>query len=76
MIQYRVFTGTVTEIEAAVNAWAASLARGASINAGPLTRDGDGYFKEFIYQLPERSNGRLAVPQTAIPRGVRRGEPS
>ena len=73
MIQYRVFTGTIAEVEAAFNAWAAALVPGANINAGPLTRDGDQWFKEIIYQVPQRSNGQIAVPQL---KGVGRGQPS
>ena len=81
MIQYKVFVGTIAEIESAFNGWAASLAQGANVNAGPLTHldepgGVDRWLKEVMYVLPQRPTNGIAVPQTAIPREVRRGQPS
>ncbi len=64
MIQFKAFTGTIAEIESEMNKWLAALPNGVNVNCGPLTRiDGDQWFKEALYVLPERSNGRIAVPQ-------------
>jgi hypothetical protein len=69
MLQYKIFDGTIAEIEKALNKWAASLVQGVSITAGVLTRiEGDQYFKEMAYLLPVRANG-IAVP-TPIARNV------
>ena len=66
MIQYKVFTGTIAEIEAAFNGWAASLVYGVNVNAGPLTSfdtdEGQQWLKEVMYVLPQRSNNGIAVP--------------
>ena len=75
MIQYKVFTGTLAEIEAAFNGWAASLVNGVNINSGPLTMipntmtmldDGvtlaERWYKEVVYVLPV-AGAKLAVPQ-------------
>jgi len=68
MVQYRVFTGTIAEIEAAFNAWAASLVQGVNINAGPLTKLDDGsWLKEVMYVLPVAGRN-IAVPTPAIAR--------
>lgn len=77
LIQYRVFTGTIAEIESAFNAWAASLIMGANVNSGPLTLIGERqtgvgantereYMKECICVLPARGNG-IAVPAKVVP---------
>lgn len=69
MIVYKVFAGSLVEIEAAFNAWAASLVAGAKIGHSPLQPDGHGgFFKEIMCELPVRMNGR--VPQIAIPGDV------
>lgn len=71
MIQYKVFMGTLEEIERALNAWAASLPLGTNMNHNPLTRISettDRWFKEILYVLPARPNG-LAVAQRAPRRG-------
>ena len=71
MIQYKVFTGLIHEIESALNAWAASLMQNVTINSGPLTRiEGDQWFKECIYVLPVLGNG-LAVPTPMSAKGGR-----
>ena len=84
MIQYKVFVGTIAEIEAAFNAWAAALVQGVNVNAGPLTPLIPGsvesaadrqWLKEVMYILPQRSNGNIAVPEFD-PRGARRGKPA
>lgn len=78
MIQYKVFVGTIAELEQAFNAWAASLVPGANVNTGPLTPMIPGsvedaadrqWFKEVMYVLPVRGNG-IAVPAPAIHRGA------
>ena len=69
MIQFKVFTGTLAEIESAFNAWAAALMDGTNVQAAPLVAVGDGtYLKEVVYMLPKRSNGKIAVPSIVPPR--------
>ena len=65
MIQYKIFAGTLDEIEAALNAWAASLPTGVNVNSGPLVQAGDIWLKEVMYVLPARSNG-IAVPKPPL----------
>ena len=75
MVQYRVFTGTIAEIETAFNGWAASLVQGVNINSGPLVKLDDGsWIKEVLYVLPV-AGGRpnIALPTPAIARGNGRG---
>lgn len=72
MIQYKVFVGTIAEIEAALNAFCAGLPTGANVNMGALTRNDDVglWYKEIMYVLPQRSNNGIAVPQMReVPRG-------
>lgn len=60
MVQYKIFEGTLKEIEAAFNVWAASLVAGVNISASPLVYSPSGWVKEVMYVLPQRSN--VAVP--------------
>ncbi len=78
MIQYKVFTGTIAEIEAALNAFCAGLPSGVNVNMGPLTpqipgsvegADSRQWIKETMYVLPLRNNGTIAVPSMEVPRG-------
>jgi hypothetical protein len=70
MVQYRIFTGSLADIEQAFNAWAASLVSGVSINHNPLMAVGDGtWLKEVVYVLPAGGHG-VGVPKIAIPRNV------
>jgi len=81
MIQYKVFTGTIAEIEQAFNVWAASLVQGVNVNAGPLTmiviNDSgemvERWYKEVMYVLPARPNNGITIPQMLDPREVSRG---
>ena len=78
MIQLKIFTGTIAEIESAFNAWSASLMQGTNINSGPLVLVGNPdhaaiekvFMKEVLYVLPVRDNGKIAVPQFQPPRGA------
>lgn len=73
MIQYRCFTGTIIEIEAALNAFCAGLPSGVNVNMGPLAHfdsdEGLIWYKEVMYVLPQRDNSKIAVPQMVKPGG-------
>lgn len=70
MIQIKIFVGTLSEIEAAFNAFAPGIVQGAQLNCGPCVAAPDGsWFKEVMMQLPVRDNGKIAIPQMEVPRG-------
>jgi len=73
MVQYKIFQGTLEEIEAAFNVWAASLVAGVNISASALvsvdTDAGQRWIKEVLYVLPHRSNARVLAPVLVRPNG-------
>jgi hypothetical protein len=77
MIQWKVFSGTLAHIEQTFNAWAAGLANGVNVQAGPLVACNANsveplaereYVKEVMYILPVRDNSKIAVPTMVPPR--------
>lgn len=69
MIQWKAFVGSIAEIESEFNKWAASLPDGVNVTAGPLVRTDEGWVKEVLYLLPQRSNGRV-MPASRLPENV------
>ena len=72
MIKYKVFVGTIAEIERDFNAWASALADGVNVNAGPLMAlnpqsveevAARQWTKEVMYVVPKIPAGKIAIPQ-------------
>ena len=64
-IKYKVFTGTIAEVERDFNAWAKPLPDGTNISPGPILRmpDGDGerWLKEVTYNEPDAGRVPIAI---------------
>ena len=70
MIQTKIFSGTIAEVEAAFNLWAAGLVRGAQLTLSPLVVVSPEFvIKEVLVNLPEREMNGHRSPKIVVPQG-------
>jgi len=70
MIQVKYFTGTIAEVEAAMNTWLAAVATNTQLTFSPLVLvpGTDQVIKEVLINMPARSANGVPTPKLAVPR--------
>ena len=70
MIQSKIFSGTIAEVEAALNAWLVGVLRGAQLTFSPLVVISPEFvIKEVIVNFPEREVNGNRAPKLVVPQG-------